>query len=116
MIVRAVGREGGEGLLTPDSVRVNRTYTTTDTPPTLITPTTATGRTTFTIELPDATDIDTGPVVYVLIETSGTLNSYCSFNDFLSFLYADSMPSLSFESPALSTGKNHLIRMLTTVL
>ena len=66
VIVRAVGTEGGPGLLTADSVRVNRTYTTTDTPPTIVNPTTDSGRNTFVIQLPDPDDIDTGPVMYVM--------------------------------------------------
>ena len=65
VIVRAVGTVvGGAGLLTADSVRVARTYTATDTPPTIITPTPDSGRNTFVIQLPDPDLVDTGPVMY----------------------------------------------------
>lgn len=71
MIVQAIGSGSdgsGEltGLLDVNSVKVNRTHADEDVPPTTNpTATESTGRSTFTLTLPDPQEIDTGPVMYV---------------------------------------------------
>ena len=94
MIVQAVGNGDGvdlEGLLTEDSVRVERTFADEDTPPTTDpTSTASTGRTTFTLTLPDPLEIDTGPVMYV--STSVVCVAACVYHS-SPLLLLDFMPS-----------------------
>ena len=69
VIVQAVGI-GLQGLLTTESEFVLRTHASTDTPPT-INPTDVTivdpSRNAFLFPLPNPNDIDTGPVMYVVV-------------------------------------------------
>ena len=60
-----MGEEDLLGLVTADSILVNRTHADVDDPPT-VDPTAPTdpGRGTFFLHLPDPDDIDTGPVMY----------------------------------------------------